>query len=158
MPRPRITPRTPRIRARPPHILRTRRDTGSISTGYAPSASSAPTLDNANNRYGSDPSRESHFCSNGLVADRRKYGSPSTAVNIARICHAGSPAAYVDTTGFHRSPGITGNSSVSACQQRKRCAPTPASAGARTKYPASRAVWKKTRQVVHTADEPPNQR
>src|ERR1041385_4091816 len=81
---------------------------GSIQTGYAARASRAPAFESAKSREGCAPGYQ--LCSSGLVAERRKYGKPRTAVSRPRIRHVGSsPLA-----GFQKEPGITGSNRSAA--------------------------------------------
>src|SRR5262249_38919591 len=95
-------------------------------------------------------------CSNGLVADKVRNGSPISVVNNHKTLKTG---LVVEAWGC-------GSRLAATCTMLNTSkAPYASNCGHRgrrvamkwaQRYPSSNALWKKTRQVIHPADEPPS--
>src|SRR5262245_10197986 len=142
---------------------------GSITAGYATSASRLPRLLAAYRKYGSAedrwPNLENQDCNSGALDATTKNGSPIITSSRTTIPKNG----YSDPCGARVRIGLTGacvKRTITAIATRgtartnrctRDCRSRPSRLGAvwAYVYPASNSAWKKTMQVLQTAGVPP---
>ena len=93
-----------------------------------------------------------------LVVESRMYGSPMVAAKQQQGCgRKGRPRASASRSAREESEAAPGSRAIrtmcriACCRGFSRRVDQCA-----YKYPPSRAAWKNSRQVLHTAAEPPN--
>src|SRR5205085_12474818 len=90
---------------------------GSMATGYAIKAVRDAALETAKSLYGNRPRPAPAYqdCSNGLVVDSRKYGSPTEIASNPKIAIAGVTGVdAVQRTGGRSGSTVTLTSSSAA--------------------------------------------